>query len=79
MSENLWNVASQIIQIAGDYELAIFNENGIRVAIATGSTKDDCRMHATAIIEGLQLRAEKLQSATHLMKNLTTESECESN
>ncbi len=78
MSENLWNAASRMIKIAGNYELAIFNEHGDRVAIATGPTEDACRINAAAIIEGLQLRADRLQGGTHPVKSLSAERKCDS-
>ena len=64
MSENIWNASSRIIKIAGSYELAIFDEQGDRIAIATGSTEDVCRTNAVEIIEGLKLRADMLKSGT---------------
>jgi len=78
MSENIWNASSRIIKIAGSYELAIFDEQGNRVAIATGPTEDTCRINATAIIEGLELRAERLQSSTQPIKSLSVENKCDS-
>ena len=74
MSENIWNASSRIIEIAGSYELAIFDEQGNRVAIATGQTEDNCRINAAAIIEGLELRADRLQSGTQPIKSLSAES-----
>ena len=78
MSENIWKASSQIIKIAGDNELAIYDEQGYRVAIATGSTEDACRINATAIIEGIKLRADKLHSGTQPSKSLSAENTCDS-
>ena len=73
MSENIWNASSRMINIAGNFELPIFNEQGDRVAIATGPTKDTCRENATAIIEGLKLRADKFHSGTQPTENLSAD------
>lgn len=77
MSENIWNASSRIIKIAGNYELAIFDEQGDRIAIATGPTEEACRINATAIIEGHKLREEKLQSSTQPTKSLSAENKCD--
>ncbi len=61
MDENRWNVQARIVEIAGEYELAIYDDHGYKIAIATGRTEEDCRANATAIIEGLRLRSSKLE------------------
>ena len=61
MGENLWNTRARVIEIAGEYELSIYDDHGDRIAIATGRTEEDCREKAAAIIEGLKLRLSKLE------------------
>ena len=61
MDENPWNAQARIIEIAGEYELSIYDDNGYKIAIATGRTEEDCRANAAAIIEGLKLRSSKLE------------------
>ena len=59
MDENPWNAQARIIEIAGEYELSVYDDRGHRIAIATGRTEEDCRANAAAIIEGLKLRSSK--------------------
>ncbi len=59
MDENTWNAQARIIEIAGEYELSIYDDHGHRIAIATGRTEEDCRANSVAIIEGLKLRSSK--------------------
>ncbi len=60
MDENPWNAQARIIEIAGEYELSIYDDHGRKFAIATGPTEKVCRANAAAIIEGLKLRSSKL-------------------
>ncbi len=62
MDENPWNAQARIIEIAGEYELSIYDDHGHRIAIATGRTAEDCRANAAAIIEWLKLRSSRLES-----------------
>ncbi len=59
MDENRWNAEARIIEIAGEYELLIYDDHGHKIAIATGPTEEDCRANAAVIIEGLKLRSSK--------------------
>lgn len=59
MDENRWNAHARIIEIAGEYELSVYDDHGYKIAIATGRTEEDCRANAAAIIEGLTLRSSK--------------------
>ncbi len=61
MEENPWNAHARIIEIAGEYELSIYDDHGRKLAIATGRTEEDCRANATAIIDGLKLRSSKFR------------------
>ena len=61
MDENPWNAEARIIEIAGEFELAIYDDRGHKIAIATGRTEADCRANAAAIVEGLKLRSSKLE------------------
>ena len=62
MAENLWNRHARIIEIAGEYELLIYDDDGHKIAIATGRTEENCRTNAAVIIEGLRLRSSKVES-----------------
>ena len=57
MDENPWNAQARIIEIAGEYELSIYDDHGYKIAIATGRTDEDCRANAAALAEGLKLRS----------------------
>ena len=59
MDKNPWNAQARITEIAGEYELSIYDDQGYKIAIATGRTEEDCRANAAAIIEGLKLRSSK--------------------
>ena len=59
MDENPWNAQARIIEIAGEYELSIYDDHGHKIAIAIGRTEGACRANAAAIIEGLKLRSSK--------------------
>ena len=59
MDRNPWNAQARIVEIAGEYELAIYDDHGDKIAIATGRTEDACRTNAAAIIEGLKLLSSK--------------------
>ncbi len=59
MDENPWIARARIIEIAGEFELAIYDDRGHKIAIATGRTEEDCRANAAAILEGLKLRSNK--------------------
>ena len=61
MDENPWNTQARIIEIAGEYELSVYDDHGHRIAIATGRTEEACRANAAAIIEGLKLRSSKAE------------------
>lgn len=57
MDENPWNARARIIEIAGEYELSIYDDHGHKIAIATGRTEEECRANAAAICEGLRLHS----------------------
>ncbi len=59
MDENPWIAGARIIEIAGEFALAIYDDRGRKIAIATGRTEEDCRANAAAILEGLKLRSNK--------------------
>ncbi len=59
MDKNPWNTQASIIEIAGEYELSIYDDRGHKIAIAIGRTDEACRANAAAIIEGLKLRSSK--------------------
>ncbi len=59
MDENPWNAQARIIEIAGEYELLIYDDHGRKIAIATGRTEEDCRANAAAIIDGMKLRSSR--------------------
>ena len=60
MDKNPWNAQARIIEIAGEYELLIYDDLGHKIAIATGRTEENCRANAAVILEGLELRSSKL-------------------
>ena len=60
MDDNLWNAQARIIEIAGEYQLSIYDAEGRKIGYAIGRTEEDCRANAAAIFDGLKLGSSKL-------------------